>query len=133
MTKHIAQFGLPEETSYGFAQAVRFGDTVYVSGQIGRDGDQRPADMDSQMRIAYERIARVLASFGATMHDVVDETVYVSDMRAASKVVATVRAAAYAGAPMEMASTLICVAGIGSPDAAVPALVEIKCTAVLSR
>lgn len=129
--KQIAQFGLPEEDSYGFAQAVRVGDTVYVSGQVGRDGPERPADIEGQMRIAYRRIARALGEFGATMRDVVDETVYVSDMRAAQAVVSAVRAAAY-GSPRHMASTLIEVAGIGSPDAAIRALVEIKCTAVVA-
>lgn len=131
MTTQIAQFGLPEETGYGFAQAVRVGGTVYVSGQIGRDGDDRPAEMGPQMRIAYARIARLLATFGGSMSDVVDETVYVADMRAAAAVVRAVRAEAYGPGPMQMASTLIAVAGIGSPDAAVPALVEIKCTAVV--
>ncbi len=130
MSREIAQFGLAEETAYGFAQAVRVGDLVFVSGQIGRDGEDRPADIGSQMRIAYARIERVLATFGASMRHVVDETVYVADMRAASAVVRDVRAAAY-GAPMHMASTLIEVAGIGSPDAKIPALVEIKCTAHL--
>ena len=131
MKKEIAQFGLPEEAGYGFAQAERVGDTIYVSGQVGRDGDERPGDMAGQMRIAYRRIARVLESFGATMRNVVDETVYVADMREAAMVVRVVRAEVYR-APIEVASTLIGVAAIGSPDAKVRGLVEIKCTAVLS-
>ena len=130
MPREVAQFGLPEETGYGFAQAVKVGNTIYVSGQVGRDGDERPADMEGQMRIAYRRIARVLSQFGAAMGDIVDETLYVSDIRAASKVVRQVRADAF-GAPIEAASTFIAVAGIGSPDAAIPALVEIKCTAIV--
>lgn len=130
MTKEIAQFGLPEETTYGFAQAVKAGTTVYVSGQIGRDGAERPVDMEGQLRVAYRRIGRILAQFGATMRDVADETVYVTDMRAVAPVIGAVRAEAY-GTPADVASTLICVAGIGSPDAAVPALVEIKCTATV--
>jgi len=126
--KTIAQFGLPEEESYGFAQAVRVGDTVYVSGQVGCDGDKRPADMEGQMRIAYRRIERALAECGATMRDVVDETLYVTDFGAAARAARAVRSAAY-GTPVEVASTLIGVAMIGSPDARIPALIEIKCTA----
>ena len=126
--KTVTQFGLPEEESYGFAQAVRVGDTVYVSGQVGRDGEERPADMEGQMRIAYRRIERALTAIGATMRDVVDETLYVTDMRAASHAARAVRSAAY-GTPVEVASTLIGVAVIGSPDAKIPALIEIKCTA----
>ncbi len=131
MAKDITQFGLPEETGYGFAQAVRVGAVVHVSGQVGRDGDARPTDMAGQMRIAYQRIARALGALGATMADVVDETVYVRDMAAAQEVVRDVRAEAYAPGPMQMASTLIEVSCIGSPRATVPALVEIKCTAVV--
>jgi enamine deaminase RidA (YjgF/YER057c/UK114 family) len=127
--RRVVQFGAPEETAYGFAQAVRVGSLVHVSGQIGRDGDERPIDMAGQMRIAYRRIARLLADLGLTMRDVVDETLFVTDMRAASAAAHTVRAEAY-GEPIEVASTLIGVARIGSPDAAVPLLVEIKATAV---
>ena len=63
------------------------------------------------MRIAYRRMAAVLAAFGATMRDVVDETIYVTDMRAASAAAREVRAEAY-GTPVEVASTLIGVACI---------------------
>ena len=127
--RRVVQFGAPEETTYGFAQAVRVGSLVHVSGQIGRDGDERPTDMAGQMRIAYRRIARLLAELGLTMRDVVDETLFVTDMRAASAAAHVVRAEAYGG-PIEVASTLIGVAQVGSPDAAVPLLVEIKATAV---
>ena len=127
--RRVAQFGAPEETAYGFAQAVRVGDVVHVSGQIGRDGDERPADMRDQMRIAYRRIARLLGELGLTMRDVVDETLFVTDMRAASAAARDVRAEAY-GEPVLVASTLIGVAQVGSPDAAVQLLVEIKATAI---
>jgi 2-iminobutanoate/2-iminopropanoate deaminase len=130
--KRLAQLGLPEETTYGFAQAVQVGPMIWVSGQVGRDGDERPADMAGQMRIAYRRLAQVLAQLGVTMRDVVDETLYVTDMRAASAAAREVRAEAY-GLPIDVASTLIGVACIGSPDARVPALVEIKATAVDPR
>lgn len=130
--KRIWQFGLPEERSYGFAQAVGVGDTVYVSGQVGSDGDERPADMESQMRIAYRRIGRILADAGASMADVVDETVFVTDFAAAGAVAHRVRGEAY-GAEPAVASTLLGVSAIGNPKAAVRLLVEIKCTAVLGR
>ena len=127
--RRVAQFGAPEEAAYGFAQAVRVGDLVHVSGQIGRDGDERPTDMLGQMRIAYRRIERLLVELGLTMRDVVDETLFVTDMRAASAAAHAVRAEIY-GEPIEVASTLIGVAQVGSPDAAVQLLVEIKATAV---
>jgi enamine deaminase RidA (YjgF/YER057c/UK114 family) len=125
----VVRFGLAEETSYGFAQAVDAAGVVFVSGQVGVDGDERPADVEGQMRIAYRRIARALAERGLTLADVVDETLYVRDLRTAAPAARTVRAEVY-GAPIDVASTLIGVAGIGSPDAPVPLLVEIRCTAV---
>jgi enamine deaminase RidA (YjgF/YER057c/UK114 family) len=125
----VVRFGLPEETSYGFAQAVEARGLVFVAGQVGVDGDERPADVEAQMRIAYRRIGRALAERGLTMHDVVDETLYVTDMRAAAPAARVVRAEIY-GSPVDVASTLIGVATIGSPDARVPLQVEIRCTAV---
>jgi enamine deaminase RidA (YjgF/YER057c/UK114 family) len=125
----VVRFGLAEETSYGFAQAVDVAGVVFVSGQVGVDGDERPADVEGQMRIAYRRIARALAERGLSLADVVDETLYVTDLRAASAAARRVRAEAY-GSPIDVASTLIGVAGIGSPDAAIPLAVEIRCTAV---
>jgi 2-iminobutanoate/2-iminopropanoate deaminase len=125
----VVRFGLAEETSYGFAQAVDVGGLVFVSGQVGVDGDERPVDVEAQMRIAYRRIARALAERGLSLADVVDETLYVTDLRSASAAARVVRAEAY-GSQIDVASTLIGVAGIGSPDARVPLLVEIRCTAV---
>jgi enamine deaminase RidA (YjgF/YER057c/UK114 family) len=123
------QMGRPEEKTFGFAQAVAVGDTLYVSGQVGTNGDYRPADIESQMRIAYERIALVLAKAGATLDDVVDETIFVTDLATASHVAADVRREFYGESPI-VASTFIGVAAIGNPAAAVPLQVEIKCTAV---
>ena len=37
LLKDVKGFGLPWEESYGFAQAVKVGDTIYVSGQLGVD------------------------------------------------------------------------------------------------
>jgi enamine deaminase RidA (YjgF/YER057c/UK114 family) len=123
------QFGLPEEQSFGFAQAVGVAGLIHVSGQVGSDDSGRPADIEGQMRIAYRRIAWILADAGATMSDVVDETIFVTDIAAASRVAKAVRYDAYGGAPV-VASTFIGVAAIGNPRAEVPLLVEIKCTAI---
>jgi 2-iminobutanoate/2-iminopropanoate deaminase len=127
--KDTWQFGLPEEESFGFAQAVKVGSLVHVSGQVGTDGDERPADMAGQMAIAYRRIARILAQAGLSMDDVVDETIFVVDLLSASRAAKEIRREAYGGTPA-VASTLIGVSGIGNPRAEVPLLVEIKCTAV---
>jgi 2-iminobutanoate/2-iminopropanoate deaminase len=120
-------FGSLGEQFYGFAEAVRAGDVIYVSGQTAlRDdgGLVGEGDMAEQMRAAYSGIARALAPLGATLADVVDETLYVTDASAAAAVARTVRAEVY-GDDFAVASSLIGVAELGMPGI----LIEIKCIA----
>jgi len=35
--KEAAYFGVPWEDAYGYAQAIKVGDTIYVSGQLSHD------------------------------------------------------------------------------------------------
>jgi 2-iminobutanoate/2-iminopropanoate deaminase len=65
-----------------FSPAVRVGDVLYLSGQIGNDANNRlPVGIEAQGRQAMENIAGVLKSQGATMNDVFKCTVYLADMR----------------------------------------------------
>jgi 2-iminobutanoate/2-iminopropanoate deaminase len=82
------------------------------------------ADMAAQMRAAYAAVARVLELYGAALADVVDEVLFVTDTMAAATCAKEVRAAVY-GESFEVASTLIGVAALGSPDL----MIEIKCVA----
>jgi 2-iminobutanoate/2-iminopropanoate deaminase len=116
------------EAIYGFAQAVRVGDTVHVSGQTAStdDGTDGLGDIVRQMTVAYEKIAALLATYGADMSAVVDETLFVTDMRAGIAAAVEVRRSFY-GPDFDVASTLIGVQALGGPDL----MVEIKCTAIL--
>jgi enamine deaminase RidA (YjgF/YER057c/UK114 family) len=118
--------GTPAEKWYGYSQAVRVGDVVYVSGQTGVESHDGPQDLHGQMLVAYQRIAAVLAEVGLTLADVADEVVYVTDLAAAAH--STARRDSY-GENVTVASTLIGVAAIGSAYRGCPALVEIKCVA----
>jgi enamine deaminase RidA (YjgF/YER057c/UK114 family) len=77
----------PEETrplydNYHFSQAVRVGDTIWVSGQVGIDAQLTPAvGMSAQARLAFEGLRRVLAEAGATLADVVELTTFHLDLR----------------------------------------------------
>ena len=125
--KEARAFGNAMESAYGFSQAVRFGDVLYVSGQTAMGDDfsvTAPGDMEAQMRAAYASIARVLAMFDAGMEDVVDETLYVTDMMAAVTCAKQVREEIY-GEGFAVASSLIGVAELGSQDL----VIEIKCVA----
>ena len=37
MKKEIFNMGMPWESGYGYSQAVKVGDTIYVSGQVDHD------------------------------------------------------------------------------------------------
>ncbi len=66
----------------GYAPAIKVGDTVYVSGQIGRDAAmQLVEDRDAQIVQAFENLKRVLEAAGASLADVVDLTSFHTDMR----------------------------------------------------
>jgi 2-iminobutanoate/2-iminopropanoate deaminase len=125
-TREIHTFGNFMEDAWGFAEGVKVGDTIYVSGQSGYDDNFQIAngDTEAQMRQAYVGIARVLEAFGASLADVVDETLFVTDVNAAATHGLAVRTEAYGGTP-KVASTLVQVAALGSPDM----MVEIKCQA----
>lgn len=63
-----------------YSQAVRVGDTIWVSGQVGM-GKQGPADgIEAQTRIAMESLKRVLEEAGAILGDVVELVTYHTDM-----------------------------------------------------
>lgn len=60
--------------------------TIYVSGQVGHDDKGNivgKGNMEMQMRQAYANIKKVLAQYGATIDNIVDELLFVTDMDAA--------------------------------------------------
>jgi reactive intermediate/imine deaminase len=68
--------------NWQYSQAVRVGDTVWVSGQVGIDAAGKvPAGIDAQARLAFENLKRVLAAAGAALGDVVELTTFHRDMK----------------------------------------------------
>ena len=54
ISKNVQSLGMPWEDAYGYAQAVKVGDTIYLSGQLSHDdrGDFVGAPpLDDQGRI----------------------------------------------------------------------------------
>ncbi len=137
-----AYWGVPWEEAYGYPQARRVGNEIFVSGQFNHDEqgnllapaplgtDGRPSDFSSmgeQMRVSYDNIAKLLALYGATMQDVVEETLYVLDMDAAFAVVGNVRKAAFGTERPQAASNIIGVSRLAQRAQ----LIEIACRAVI--
>ena len=66
-----------------YSQAVKAGDTLYLSGQIGMNpatGELVSADVKEQTAQALKNMKAVLAAAGATVDNVVKTTVFLTDM-----------------------------------------------------
>jgi enamine deaminase RidA (YjgF/YER057c/UK114 family) len=116
------------EVPFGYSQAVRVGDTIHVSGSVSMDASGQvlgKGDMAAQLRNAYEDIRKSLAHFGATFGDVVEETIYTTDMDKLLASAGAVRADVYKGADYP-AGSWVGVTRLVSPDY----LVEVSVTAV---
>jgi reactive intermediate/imine deaminase len=65
-----------------YSQAVRAGDTVYVSGQIGLDPatGQLVEGADNQIQRVFDNLKAVAEAAGGSLDDVVKLTVYLTDL-----------------------------------------------------
>jgi 2-iminobutanoate/2-iminopropanoate deaminase len=67
-----------------FSQAVRAGDFVFLSGQVGQSpttGKLAPGDVSAQTEQIFQNLRAVLHAAGKTLADVVRVGVYLIDMR----------------------------------------------------
>ncbi|MBC8136300.1 MAG: RidA family protein [Fibrella sp.] len=126
-TKDAKSLNMPWEQEYGYSQAVKVGDTIYLSGQVSHDEKGEfvgIGDMEAQMRQAYANIQKVLTAYGATMDNIVDEVVFVTDMEAAFAAAVKCRKEIFSGTPV-VASTIVQIGRLAFPEL----LIEIKCVA----
>jgi 2-iminobutanoate/2-iminopropanoate deaminase len=129
INKETKSLGMPWEKEYGYAQAVKVGDTIYLSGQVSHDDRGNIVglrDMEIQMRQAYTNIQKVLAQYGATMDNVVDEVLFVTDMDTAFAAAVKCRREVFSGTPV-VASTIVQIQRLAFPEL----LIEIRCVAKL--
>jgi 2-iminobutanoate/2-iminopropanoate deaminase len=127
INKETKSFGMPWEKEYGYAQAVKVGDTIYVSGQVSHDDAGNiigRGEMEVQMRQAYTNIQKLLAKYGATIENIVDEILFVTDMNAAFAAAAKCRQEIFSGTPV-IASTIVQIQRLAFPDL----MIEIRCVA----
>jgi 2-iminobutanoate/2-iminopropanoate deaminase len=117
INKETKSLGMPWEKEYGYAQAVKVGDTIYVSGQVSHDDRGNivgPGDMETQMNQAYINVQKVLTQYGATMDSIVDEILFVTDMDAAFAAAGKCREKAFSGTPI-VASTIVQIQRLAFP------------------
>lgn len=86
MTKRQAVF--PENRhalyeAHGYSAAIRSGDLLFVSGQVGsrEDGSPEP-DFANQVQRAFDNLSNVLKAAGCTFDDIIDVTTFHTDPEA---------------------------------------------------
>ena len=125
--KEAKSLGMPWEKEYGYSQAVKVGDTIYLSGQVSHDDKGNvlgEGNMEVQMRAAYANIGKVLAQYGATMDNVVDEMLFVTDMDAAFPARVKMKQEVFSGSPV-LGSTIEQIQRLAFPQL----MIEIRCIA----
>lgn len=70
ITKEKINENKESEDKYGYTAAVKVGNTIYVSGVAAR------GPMNEAIPKVYNRLTKILEKYGATMKNVVKETVY---------------------------------------------------------
>lgn len=83
MTQRIAVFPADRHSLYekhGYSAAIRSGDLLFVSGQVGSHTDGTPEpDFQKQVRLAFENLKATLTAAGCTFDDIVDVTTFHTD------------------------------------------------------
>ena len=65
---------------HGYSAAIRSGDLLFVSGQVGSRADGSPEpDFERQVRLAFDNLAAVLDAAGCGFEDLVDVTTFHTD------------------------------------------------------
>ena len=88
MTRKIIHTDNAPKAIGTYSQAVRAGNTVYMSGQIGLDPQtmQMVDGIDAQIKRVFDNLKAVAEAAGGTLNDVVRFTVYLTDLKHFAKV-----------------------------------------------
>jgi len=125
----VEHFGKPAPSGrpLPFSEAVRVGDTLYLSGQLGIGPDGKlPEGIEAQTRQAMDNIGAILKRAGLTYADVFHCTAFLSDMKnwpAFNKVYV----------PYFPAGKMPARSAFGANGLALGALLEIECQAYAGR
>ena len=84
MTRQIIKTDGAPQAIGTYSQAVRAGDTLYVSGQVPLDpatGELLSGDMERQVRRVFDNLKAVVEAAGADFSRVVKLNVYLVDLK----------------------------------------------------
>lgn len=83
MTQREAIFPVNRHALYedhGYSAAIRSGDLLFVSGQVGSRSDGTPEpDFEHQVQLAFENLRATLDAANCTFDDIVDVTTFHTD------------------------------------------------------
>ena len=100
-----------------------------VPGNVaGKDGRIKANDIDAQARATFANVAAVLAASGARWEDLVDVTVFLTDMAADFSAFNAIWAEYFPDAARAPCRTTVGVSALPTPIA-----IELKCTAVVEE
>ncbi|KXG84322.1 RidA family protein [Agrobacterium bohemicum] len=103
MSKRDAIFPANRHALYekhGYSAAVRAGDLLFVSGQVGsRDDGSAEPDFAKQVRLAFENLKAVLAAADATFDDIIDITTFHTDPEKQFDTIMAVKATVFSEKP----------------------------------
>lgn len=83
-----------------YSAAIRSGDLVFVSGQVGslEDGSPEP-EFKKQVALAFDNLKAVLQAAGCTTDDIIDVTTFHTDPESQIEEVMEVRSTVFHTAP----------------------------------
>ncbi|GLU29141.1 RidA family protein [Brucella sp. NBRC 12950] len=86
--------------AHGYSAAIRSGDLLFVSGQVGsrEDGSPEP-NYPSQVRRAFENLKSVLSAAGCGFADIVDVTSFHTDPESQIEAFMAVKTEVFPNAP----------------------------------
>jgi enamine deaminase RidA (YjgF/YER057c/UK114 family) len=93
--KHDAIFPAGRQALYEinrYSAAIRTGDLLFVSGQVGsrEDGSPEP-DFEKQVQLAFDNLDEVLQAASCTFDDIVDVTTFHTDPETQFEVIMSVK------------------------------------------
>jgi enamine deaminase RidA (YjgF/YER057c/UK114 family) len=86
--------------THRYSAAIRSGDLLFVSGQVGSRGDGSPEpDFEAQVRLAFANLEATLKAGGCGLDDIVDLTSFHTDPETQFDTVLAVKDEVFPAAP----------------------------------
>jgi enamine deaminase RidA (YjgF/YER057c/UK114 family) len=83
-----------------YSAAIRSGDLLFVSGQVGSRSDGSPEpELGAQIRLAFANLEATLKAAGCTLDDIVDVTSFHTDPEKQFETIMAVKDEVFAQAP----------------------------------